>query len=170
MERDRILRSWVFQFESTAAQPLPQAPTDCLVTLGTHDLPRFGAYLWGEDIVGRQERGVLSADEATAESRARAQWRERLFAELGLSQSGGNEDKLTAAALEGILLELSAGAADLLMVDLEELWDERAQENVPGSGPGGTNWRLRSTRSLEELEADRQVSSLMDEIARGRRP
>lgn len=168
MERDNILRTWVFQFESTAERPLPPPPAGSLVALGTHDLPRFGAYVWGEDVAERQESGILSAGEATTESHRRVQWRERLFEELGLSQTGSSEEKLTAAALEGCLLRLSESSAAILMVDLEELWGERGQENVPGSGPGGRNWRRRSARTLEEIESDRGMASLFDEIARER--
>jgi 4-alpha-glucanotransferase len=164
MHRDKMLRSWVFQFESNPSEPLPSPPKRSLATLGTHDLPRFGAYLWGDDLADREARGLLAAKDASVEGRERAEWRRSLFDALGLSDTGADTDKLTAAALEGCLLWLAGSAAAVVLVDLEELWDERAQENLPGSGPGGSNWRHRSARTLDELESDQWVHTLIHEM------
>jgi 4-alpha-glucanotransferase len=168
MAQDGILRTWVFQFESTAEQPLPAPPAQSLVSVGTHDLPRFGAYLWGEDIADREEGGILSAAEATAEWRKRAEWRRRLLDALGLSDADVEAKDLTAAALKGCLLDLAHSAATIVLIDLQDLWGERGQENVPGSGPGGTNWRRRSSRTLDEIESDQWVDTLLHEMATGR--
>jgi len=168
MARDGILRTWVFQFESTAEQPLPSPPAQSLVSLGTHDLPRFGAYLWGDDIAEREASGLLSEVEAAAESRKRDEWRQSLFEALGLSSIATDAETLTAAALEGCLLGLAHGPADILLVDLQELWDERGQDNVPGSGPSGPNWRRRSSRTVDEVELDQRAGRLLHEMATGR--
>ena len=60
MDVDHMLRSWVFQFESTAEEPLPDPRPPRWPRSGTHDLPRFGAYLWGEDIDERAATGAIS--------------------------------------------------------------------------------------------------------------
>ena len=64
MAADKMLRSWVFEFESTAKEPFPTPPTDVLASLGTHDLPRFGAFVRGEDIDEKQAAGQLSEDQS----------------------------------------------------------------------------------------------------------
>lgn len=168
MERDGILRTWVFQFESTVEQPLPSPPAQSLASLGTHDLPRFGAYLWGEDIDDRETRGLLSAAEAATERRKREAWRRSLFGALGLSDAESDGAALTAAALEGCLLGLAHSEAAIVLVDLQELWDERRQDNVPGTGPGGPNWRRRGARTVDEIETDRSVHTFFYEMAHGR--
>jgi 4-alpha-glucanotransferase len=165
MAREGMLRTWVFQFESTAELPLPPPPAQCLATLGTHDLPRFGAYLWGDDIADRQSQGLLSAADATDEWQNREEWRQKLFDALGLTDIGSDMGKLTAAALEGCLLGLAGSAAAITLVDLGDLWGERGQENIPGSGPGGSNWRRRSARTLDEIETDQWAHTLFQEIA-----
>lgn len=169
MAQDGMLRTWVFQFESTAEQPLPAPPAQSLVTIGTHDLPRFGAYLWGEDIAAREDGGTLSAAEATAEWREREEWRRRLLDALGLSDADSDAERVTMAALGGCLLHLARSAAAIVLLDVQDLWDERGQENVPGSGPGGTNWRRRSSRTLEEVQSDQCVHTLLHEMAMGRK-
>lgn len=168
MERDGILRSWVFQFESTTEDPLPSPPTQSLVSMGTHDLPRFGAYLWGEDIHDREVSGLLSTAGAKDEIRKRAAWRQSLFDVLRLSDIGTDPEKLTGTALEACLLRLARSEAAIVLVDLQELWDEREQENIPGSGPGGPNWRRRSSRTLDEIETDTGADTLLHELAIGR--
>jgi 4-alpha-glucanotransferase len=168
MERDGILRTWVFQFESTADQPLPSPPAQSLVSTGTHDLPRFGAYLWGDDIHDRVTDGLLSAADAVTEKRERDAWRHSLIGALGLSNIEMDIETLTIAALEGILLGLARSDAAIVLVDLQELWDERGQDNIPGSGPGGSNWRRRSSRTLDEIETDQSIHKLFDEMAHGR--
>ena len=66
MAADKMLRSWVFQFESSAEVPLPAPPIDVLASLGTHDLPRFGTFLWGGDIDEKEASGELPAADAAA--------------------------------------------------------------------------------------------------------
>ncbi len=168
MARDGILRTWVFQFESTAEQPLPSPPAQSLVSLGTHDLPRFGAYLWGEDIHEREARGLLSAAVAVTEWNKRSRWRKSLFDALHLSGLDADPDKLTSAALEACLLRLARSSAAIVLVDVQELWDERGQDNIPGSGPGGSNWRRRSSRTVDEVETDKWADRVFQEMAHGR--
>jgi 4-alpha-glucanotransferase len=37
------------------------------------------------------------------------------------------------------------------MVNLEDLWLETAQQNMPGVGAGHPNWRQRAVCTLEEI-------------------
>ncbi len=57
-------------------------------------------------------------------------------------------------ALRGCLAHLARSPADLLMVDLEELWGERQPQNRPGTGPEASNWRRRASHTLEEARRD----------------
>ncbi len=98
----RILRTWVFEFETTETCPLPDPPALALAALETHDLPRFAAYLWGDDVSEREELGVITAAEAVAEQALRSVWRERLLRRLGLAEEQ-DVAATTAAALEGCL-------------------------------------------------------------------
>ena len=101
-----ILRTWVFEFETTETCPLPDPPALALAALDTHDLPRFAAYLWGDDVSEREELGVITAAEAVAEQALRAVWRERLLHRLGLAEEQ-DVAATTAAALEGCLVHLA---------------------------------------------------------------
>jgi 4-alpha-glucanotransferase len=166
MARDGMLRTWVFQFESTAATPLPEPPAESLASLGTHDLPRFGALLWGEDVAEDERAGVLTPAQSAAELLARAQWRTDLLAALDVPTEGSTEAEVTAAALAGCLTHLARSDAAILLVDLEELWDERLRQNHPGTGPGEANWRRRALHTLEETEQDPAVAGILASLER----
>ena len=49
---------------------------------------------------------------------------------------GAEAGDVAAFALRRCLVHLAESAADLLLVDLEELWGEREPQNRPGPGAG----------------------------------
>jgi 4-alpha-glucanotransferase len=166
MARDGMLRSWVFQFESTADTPLPEPPADSLATLGTHDLPRFGAHLWGDDIAEDERNGVLTAEESAQELLNRTEWRRHLLRALDVPTKGWTEAEVTAVALEGCLTHLARSDAAVVLVDLEELWGERLRQNHPGTGPGDANWRRRAGRTLEAIRQDPAIAGILSGLER----
>ena len=167
MQRDRILRTWVFEFETTEECPLPEPPALSLAALATHDLPRFAAYLWGDDVSEREKLGVITAAEAALEQARRALWRDRLLHRLGLAE-GPDVGETTAAALKGCLLHLARSPATIAVADLEDLWGEQERQNVPGTGPEAVNWRRRGQWTLEQLAGDERVSGLLGILAQAR--
>jgi 4-alpha-glucanotransferase len=44
MDRDGILHTFVYQFDASAADPLPQPRRPSVASVGSHDLPRFAAF------------------------------------------------------------------------------------------------------------------------------
>jgi len=161
MASDKMLRSWVFQFESTPKEPFPAPPGDVLASLGTHDLPRFGTFLWGKDIDERQQAGQLSQAQASRQRVARRSWRVALLRAVGERPNEFGAPETTAAALKGSLAHLAASAARLVLVDIEEIWDERRPQNKPGTGPEADNWRRRAALSLSEIRSDRKVIEML---------
>jgi 4-alpha-glucanotransferase len=162
MARDRMLRMWVFQFESTTAHPLPAPTSDTLASIGTHDLPRFGAFLWGEDIDEREGLGALPPDVAAAERTTRARWRLQLFDALGINPECDPEE-VTAAALRGCLRHMARSDAQIVLVDLEEMWDERLAQNHPGT-ESNDNWRRRARRTFEDFSSDPELGKTLSDL------
>lgn len=168
MTRDGMARTWVFQFESTPDETLPEPPGDSMAALGTHDLPTFAAFVRADDIAERERSGALSAAAATVALEERAEWRCRLYGDLALGAGAQARPGVGFEALEGCLVHLARSAADLVLVDLEDIWGERAAQNRPGTGPGAGNWRRRSARSLEEMREDPDVAAVCRLLERGR--
>jgi 4-alpha-glucanotransferase len=165
MARDGMLRSWVFEFKSTLDDPLPDVPRDVLASLATHDTSRFVAFLWGYDVDESEKLGQLTSAQADARRAERALYREALFEELDVPIL--SDSQLTDAAREGCVAHMSASAALLVLVDLEELWGESEPQNRPGTTDG--NWRQRASLTLEEIRVDPKISAELDAIDRLRR-
>jgi 4-alpha-glucanotransferase len=165
MHGDGMLRSWVFQFESTAVQPLPQPPEECLASLGTHDLPRFGAYLDGQDIADNERAGRLSASEAHSQTAERQSWGGALRAATDPSMSS---DSSTTEVLSRALTYLAESPAALVLIDLEETWGERLPQNRPGTGTEARNWRRRGALTLEVARDDQELRTLLRQVDQGR--
>ncbi len=161
MERSRMLRSWVFEFEATADVPT-DPPELSLASIGTHDLPRFAAFWEGNDIDDLAARGVQTEEWARFEYRSRLAWRASVEVDLA-------PDSDARAALRSALVQLAGGPARLVLVDLEDLWLERQPVNRPGSDPSW-NWRARSRYTVSEFEGRAEVLDLLETIDQARRP
>jgi 4-alpha-glucanotransferase len=162
MQHDGMLRSWVFQFESTPKDPLPFPPGLGVASWGTHDLATFAGY-WDElDIDEREDRGDLDPREAAAERRERRDWRRALCQRLSVPTDDPR------AALNGCLDHLASSPATMVLVDLEDLWLERVPHNRPGTGTGYGNWERRSALSLDEMFADPRVQAALAHVDRRR--
>jgi len=68
MAGDRMLRSWVLQFEVSADAPLPDPPEMSMASIGTHDLPRFVSFWeapeharWRRALGGDARRGLRAS-------------------------------------------------------------------------------------------------------------
>jgi 4-alpha-glucanotransferase len=106
--------------------------------------------------------GALSADRGETERTARRRWRLRLFDELGLP-AGGEPVQVTAQALRGCLRRLAGSDAEILLIDLEELWDERHAQNHPGT-QSPENWRRRAVRTFEDFSSDTDIRHALSQL------
>ena len=158
MAEDRMLRSWVFQFQSNLEDPLPEPSSEVLATLNTHDMPRFSSFLWGADIDEAQELGHFSTEDADARRAERALYREALFRSLEIPVLA--PDELTNAARLGCENHLAMSEARLVVFDLEELFGETEPQNRPGTGHG--NWRQRGALTLEAAESDAGLNESLE--------
>jgi 4-alpha-glucanotransferase len=163
MADDHMLRSWVLQFESTPEDPLPSPPVQALASWGTHDLARFTSYFWGDDIKEHEAMGYLSDTEARTQGEARARWRSALLRAIGAPHDVSDPAPL---ALRACLAHLAASRADLVMVDLEELWGEHEPQNRPGTGTEAANWSRRASRTLQQAADDGATTEFLASLTR----
>jgi 4-alpha-glucanotransferase len=85
------------------------------------------------------------------------------------SLTGDLSETSTRRALVGCLAHLAASPASLVMADLEDLWLENEPQNRPGTGEEAGNFKRRAKRTLEEAQADPDVTEMFAEIDRLRR-
>jgi 4-alpha-glucanotransferase len=143
-----------FAMEAVPGAAVRPAPRGTMASLDTHDTPPFAAHWEGADIDLRERLGLLEPDDVQREHAARAGLRDAVLAFLrdrGRLAAGASE---TADVLAALLEELADGDAEVVLVNLEDLWLERHPQNVPGITDAYPSWRRRAERSLESIVAE----------------
>ena len=174
MSRHGLNRMFVLYYEmdGIAAGARPSVPHDCLAGLNTHDMPTFSAMWQGLDIRQQQRVGILNPADAPDVRRRR---RRALKSLLDLLRSVC--PTITAADGLDIVLRctlgwLGASRARYVVVNVEDLWHETEQQNIPGVGDAYPSWRQRAARTMNELwhsaDAAAALSLLRDAMRRGR--
>jgi len=165
MERTGLQRMYCLlaEIRPDPKHALPDPIEDALASLGTHDMPTFASFLEALDIQERVVLGHLSKEKAPEEleSRQRLTQSLRNFLEArGLLEGDGLETFLLAA-----LKFLAQSQARILLVNLEDLWLERAFQNMPGTGDERPNWRRKAALSLEQIKTDPRVLGVLKNLA-----
>ena len=176
MERHGVGRMWVLPFEVAAddhrAYRVDTPPDGAMASLDTHDLPPFAAFYYGTDIDARTRAGLVGAETAELERKARDAWRGALLAFLRdrgfLDEDAGGSRVDAATALDATLPFLAESPAGTVLINLEDLWLETRQQNVPGT-PATENWIQKARLTLEEMAADDRVLDRLRRVDQGRR-
>jgi 4-alpha-glucanotransferase len=160
MNRHNIRQIYVAQYEtvldgnaggSRSPQKSPQAPLrrpprGSIASLNTHDLFPFQAFLDGSDIDARLRLRLLKPKDAVSERKQRARVRRMLRRFAGKDP------------LQGCLDFLAASPASVVLVNLEDLWNATAAQNVPSTTTEHPNWRRRLRYSMEQLLKNAHVA------------
>ncbi len=179
MTRRGVRKLYVLPFEIDLSQEvttLRQPDKTSVASLNTHDLVPF-AGLWQEtDITDRRERDCLSADEEAIAREERRQFRETVTRELlecGLWQAVPSADPLRSAADPDAAIQaahryLAASSAEVVLINIEDLWGETEPQNRPGTVEPIPNWRKKFAKSLEEIITNPSISNQLKELAESR--
>ncbi|MFN0092833.1 MAG: 4-alpha-glucanotransferase [Acidimicrobiales bacterium] len=138
-------------------------PRRSVASLNTHDTPTFAGFCAAGDVDALTELGLYTPEQAEGARRARRAALEGAADSLGRPGAGPAELR------DALHDTLAAGAAELVVANLEDLWLEPAPQNVPGTGPERPNWRRRAAKSIEEIEADADAGAALARLAVGRR-
>ncbi|MBK9030216.1 MAG: 4-alpha-glucanotransferase [Myxococcales bacterium] len=165
LRRHGIARLYVGQFAmpGKVGQAMATPADDQVASLNTHDTPTFAGWWRGGDLDDQRDLGLID-DAARARGLAeRAATRAALL--------GGVDDPSdvgAAAAMTACTRALAASPAHLVLVTVEDLWLERANQNVPGTSTERPNWRRPWARALEDVLADPAVNAALDAVAAAR--
>jgi 4-alpha-glucanotransferase len=170
MKKHNLLRMYVVQFEARqdAATPLPAPPAHAVASLNTHDMPPFAAYHAGLDADLRAELGLLNPEETAQAHERRAELMRKIeqqLANAGLLQLPAHADQVRDA----LLAFLAVSDAELVLVNLEDLWEEIKPQNVPGTSEERPNWQRRAQLSLEEIVNSPEIHAVLSRLDHLRR-
>jgi 4-alpha-glucanotransferase len=166
MTRHGVKRMFVVQFEATEDQlrPIGRIPADAVASLNTHDMPPFRAYWEGHDADLRRELALIDGAGVAAVKESRA----RIV--RGLSRLLGAHAPLNARTAHDALVQfLARSPADMVLLNLEDLWLESEPQNVPGTSQERPNWQRRLKLTLDELRNDPGVRKLLASVEHARR-
>jgi 4-alpha-glucanotransferase len=158
MERHGILGMYVVQYELQPGSEgqLRPPPADSVASLNTHDMPTFRSFWEGKDVDNLEGLGFFSAEEARAERERRRALRQGL---AGLLQPPGKRDEAETyrAVLHDRLAWLAKSPARMVLVNLEDLWQEAEPQNVPGTHTERPNWQRKAKLGFEEFSTKPEV-------------
>lgn len=142
-------------------QALEEVPPGTVASLNTHDTPTFAGFWHEHDIEDRLELKLLDQPAAEKERRQRCLQREALIGFLRSRGWMGEESTEAETVLKAWLLQLASGPAELVLVNLEDLWLETQPQNVPGTWNDRPNWRRKAPYPLEAFSQMAKVVEVL---------
>jgi 4-alpha-glucanotransferase len=170
MSRHGLGKMYVAQFEMEPepAKALHPVPANAVASFNTHDMPMFATFWSGLDIENRHRMGL--ADDATAEAEQLELETKKQALIAFLKDHGFLEgDASPLAVYTACMKYLSTRSANLLLINLEDLWQETQPQNVPGTGPESPNWRRKAQYDFQTFSQLPEVVEVLREIDRLRK-
>jgi 4-alpha-glucanotransferase len=195
MARHGLRQMYVVQFAQrpNPRAALAKPPPRSVASLNTHDMPTFAAHLRGLDIDDRAKLGLFTKAEVKKEQVRRAELNlalaKFLRGEIDKSSSRGNEAQtslrgtgdskdqslvtsvgnkkwIPSQILQACLRWLRASQAELVLINLEDLWGEELPQNVPGTATERPNWRRKARLSIEEIRNNAEIRQFLRNLCR----
>ncbi|MCG8553881.1 MAG: 4-alpha-glucanotransferase [Proteobacteria bacterium] len=165
MKQAGVHRMHVLQYELEGSQrdPLEQVPPAVVASINTHDMVPFASWWQGSDIEDRVSRHLIAPGQAMDVYEERAQARIVLMQRLGLAASTQERNQLFEV-LAAILVRYASSPAQVLLVNLEDLWLEREPQNVPATAEERPNWRRKLQLTLPEIKQRHELIRLLERI------
>jgi (1->4)-alpha-D-glucan 1-alpha-D-glucosylmutase len=175
-----VLSCKLFYFEKEADGKFKvnhDYPEQALVAVSTHDLPTLSGYWRGWDISTRTDLGLFPEDSLReAQIVGRAQDRARLLIALerqdmlpnGMGVDPASVREMTTELVNAIHLYLARTPSKILMFQLEDIFGQLEQVNLPGTIEQYPNWRRKIALDLEVLMEDPRIESLARILRRER--
>jgi 4-alpha-glucanotransferase len=166
MRRHKVHQMYVAQFsiDPKSEETLVLPPATAYANVNSHDMPPFAAFWSGTDIEERVALNILDAKQAEESRVWRASMRESLLEGLRAAGCLGERDEHVSQVFAALLRAVASGDAPVLLVNLEDLWQETAPQNVPGTWRECPNWRRKARMTLEEIGKSRAFAEALREL------
>jgi 4-alpha-glucanotransferase len=169
MGRHNIQRMYVLQYElpSVFQRPLRTVPADEVANINTHDMPPFAAFWQGLDLHDRFALGLMDEAGLRHEQHNLQAQKEALITLLqreGWLRQEDSDD--LQMILTACLSYLAASPAQVVLVNLEDLWLETRPQNVPGTGVERANWCRKTQEPFAVWSTMSQVVNILEKAGR----
>jgi 4-alpha-glucanotransferase len=170
MAQANILSYRVLLFEQTPNGFVPPEdyPAASVAVAGSHDLPTQHAWWESRDIALKEHLALYPNAQELQRARER---RRSEHAELvaALRRAGLLDGDDIESLIRAAHAYLARSNAFLVIAQLDDLTDEVAPVNVPGTDTEHANWRRRQAMTLEELAVHPRVHALAELLEKERR-
>lgn len=169
MKKHGLRRMFVVQYELKPDEEAPMGIPDAesVASVNTHDMPTFAGFWSGKDIAERVARGLLDEEGAARESQNREKMRHALMRFLTARSLLEKPTSDTKVVLQALLAFLGGSPAEIVLVNLEDLWLETEPQNVPGMPE--RSWKGRFRFSLAQARANEEIVNILQNLNRSRR-
>jgi len=164
-------RLLMFEKEADGGFARPAAyPEQAVAATGTHDLPTLTGFWLGHDLDVRARLHLYPSDGQRARQVVdRARERTGLLVALeregllppGMSTRTVAEPRMTADLVLAVHAYLARSRARLMMVQMEDVFGQLEQVNLPASGGQYANWQRRLSLNLEAWADDDRIQALV---------
>jgi 4-alpha-glucanotransferase len=157
MDRHELLGMYVVQYElQPGSKGLREPPAKAVASLNTHDMPTFQGFLQMKDVDDLVSLGFFTPEQAREEKERRGSIRQ------AMEESLPPDERRRGAKTDNMLLRerldhLAASPARMVLVNLEDLWQETEPQNVPGTHTERPNWQRKARFSFEEFSTRADV-------------
>jgi (1->4)-alpha-D-glucan 1-alpha-D-glucosylmutase len=178
---NRIFSYRIFRFEKDWERGSMKAPADyprhALCTAGSHDLPTLCGFWRGTDLKLLEQLDLYPSNDVKQQQQQLRQRdrheiiaalaRENLVAELDSAYTDASADFGNALAL-AIQRYLARSKSAVMMVQLEDLFLQEEQVNLPGTVNEYPNWRRKMRQYLEDWPENGELERFAGAINRER--
>jgi 4-alpha-glucanotransferase len=170
MDRHGFRKMYVLQYElpPDAKRPPRLPPKRCVASVNTHDMPPFAAFWGGDDIADRARLGLIRGNKRRQQDRERVKMKQSLVKFLARRRLLKNQVQGAANVFKASLKWLVSSRAETVLINLEDLWVEQLQQNVPGTSTERPNWRRKARYTLEQIKRMPDLAGMLRDLQRSR--
>ncbi len=163
LQSNKVLSYKILYFEKNwhdgSFKPPSDYPNHAIAAIGSHDLPTLSGF-WQESDLDLNEKLELfsSSEHRDRQRRTRAQDRIEIVTALERENLISPENTNDAATVDNLSTQLilpihrylARSEAMLMMVQIEDLFGQKDQINVPGTVDQHPNWRRKLSLNIED--------------------
>lgn len=166
MDDHGIRRMYVLQYEVRPERDrvLNPVPRPVVASMNTHDAPTYTSFLNGFDIDAQAELGNVEPQDAHNAHDHRKWVRQRMADYLkaeGYAVTSADDEQ---GLLDAALAYLAGSDTEMVLVNLEDLWQEPEPQNTPGTTSERPNWRRKLQKDLETIFSSSAITGRLRRI------
>jgi len=156
LARHNIRQLYIVQSElmrGSRSKLLRKPKADSVASLNTHDMAPFQSFIEGLDIDDRIGLKFINRRSAAKERKARRRLEKNLKAFLSKKD-----------LFQGSVEYLGESKANVVLINIEDVWGETRPQNVPATTKQRPNWRRRLRYSIERMRESEKMQKLFHKL------